>query len=99
MSARWSPNGQYRSPTAQSHPRIELCVLPEKTGIAQRLQLQRGRSSSNVQIEGLLPQVLVEAFVQEHPDCVEERMQRWDVLKFVIHGKPVERGGRPTTTR
>ena len=42
----------------------------------------------------MLPQTLVEAFVRQHPDAVEERFQRRKVIKFVIDGKPVEKGGQ-----
>lgn len=42
----------------------------------------------------MLPQSLVEGFVRQHPDAVEERLQRREVVKFVINGKPVERDGQ-----
>ena len=54
----------------------------------------KGGKSWDVEIEDMLPQRLVEAFVRQHPDAVEERFQRRDVVKFVISGKPVEKGGQ-----
>jgi hypothetical protein len=47
-----------------------------------------------VEIEDLLPWPLLEAFIKEYPDAVEERFQRGDVHKVVIQGKPVERDGQ-----
>jgi hypothetical protein len=54
----------------------------------------KGGKSWDVEIEDMLPQALVEAFVRQHPDAVEERFQRREVVKFVINGKPVEKGGQ-----
>ena len=54
----------------------------------------KGGKSWDVEIEDMLPQSLVETFVRQHPDSVEERFQRRDVVKFVITGKPVERDGQ-----
>jgi hypothetical protein len=54
----------------------------------------KGGKSWDVEIEDMLPQSLVETFVRQHPDAVEERFQRKEVSKFVITGKPVERDGQ-----
>ncbi|MFZ5916063.1 MAG: helicase-related protein [Chloroflexota bacterium] len=54
----------------------------------------KGGKSWDVEIEDLLSQELVEGFVQQHPQAVEERLQRRDVVKFVINGKPVDREGQ-----
>lgn len=54
----------------------------------------KGGKSWDVEIEDMLPQALVESFVQQHPEAIEERWQRGKVVKFVIHGKPVERDGQ-----
>jgi superfamily II DNA or RNA helicase len=54
----------------------------------------KGGKSWDVEIEDMLPQALVEGFVRQHPDAVEERFQRREVVKFVINGKPVEKGGQ-----
>jgi hypothetical protein len=54
----------------------------------------KGGKSWDVEIEDMLPQALVEAFVRQHPDAVEERFQRREVIKFVINGNPVEKGGQ-----
>jgi hypothetical protein len=54
----------------------------------------KGGKSWDVEIEDMLPQSLIEAFVQQHPGAVEERFQRREVVKFVINGKPVEKGGQ-----
>lgn len=54
----------------------------------------KGGKSWDVEIEDMVPQTLVEGFVQAHPDAVEERFQRRDVVKVVINGKPVEKGGQ-----
>jgi len=54
----------------------------------------KGGKSWDVEIEDMLPQALVEGFVRQHPDAVEERLQRREVVKFVINGKPVERDGQ-----
>ena len=51
----------------------------------------KGGKSWDVEIEDMLPKALVEAFVRQYPDAVEERFQRRDVVKFVINGKPVEK--------
>ena len=50
--------------------------------------------SWDVEIEDMLPQALIVPFVRQHPDAVEERFQRREVVKFVINGKPVEKGGQ-----
>jgi hypothetical protein len=47
-----------------------------------------------VEIEDLLPWPLLEAFITQYPDAVEERFQRGDVHKVVIQGKPLERDGQ-----
>jgi hypothetical protein len=47
-----------------------------------------------VEIEDLLPWPLLEAFITEYPDAVEERFQRGAVHKVVIQGKPLERNGQ-----
>ncbi|MFC2037219.1 protein NO VEIN domain-containing protein [Chloroflexota bacterium] len=54
----------------------------------------KGGKSWDVEIEDLLPQALVEGFVRQHPDAVEERFQRRDVVKHVIVGKPMQRAGK-----
>ncbi|MBL7063332.1 MAG: DUF3883 domain-containing protein [Anaerolineae bacterium] len=54
----------------------------------------KGGKSWDVEIEDMLPQSLVEAFVRQYPDAVEERFQRREVVKYVIVGKPVERDGQ-----
>ncbi len=54
----------------------------------------KGGKSWDVEIEDMLPQALIEAFVRQHPEAVEERFQRRDVVKFVINGTPVERDGQ-----
>lgn len=50
--------------------------------------------SWDVEIEDMLPWSLVEAFILQYPEAVEERFQRGDVQKAVILGKPVERDGQ-----
>ena len=47
-----------------------------------------------VEIEDLLPWPLLEAYIAEYPEAVEERFQRGDVHKVVILGRPVERDGQ-----
>jgi hypothetical protein len=47
-----------------------------------------------VEIEDLLPWPLLEAFITQYPEAVEERFQRGGVHKVVIQGKPVERDGQ-----
>ncbi len=47
-----------------------------------------------VEIEDLLPWPLLEAFITQYPDAVEERFQRGDVHKVVIQGKPLEQDGQ-----
>jgi len=54
----------------------------------------KGGKSWDVEIEDMLPRSLVEGFVRQHPEAVEERLQRREVVKFVINGKPVEKGGQ-----
>jgi hypothetical protein len=54
----------------------------------------KGGKSWDVEIEDMLPQALVEGFVQQYPEAVAERLQRGRVIKFVISGKPVERDGQ-----
>lgn len=54
----------------------------------------RAGKSWDVEIEDMLPQALVEAFVRQHPEAVEERFQRGDVVKVVINGKPLEKNGQ-----
>ncbi len=54
----------------------------------------KGGKSWDVEIEDMLPQLLIKAFVHQHPDAIEERFQRREVVKFVISGKPVERDGQ-----
>ena len=54
----------------------------------------KGGKSWDVEIEDMLPQSLVEGFVRQHPEAVEERLQRREVVKFVINGKPVEQDGQ-----
>lgn len=46
-----------------------------------------------VEIEDMLPWSLLEAYIAEYPEAIEERFQRGDVHKVVILGKPVERDG------
>ncbi len=50
--------------------------------------------SWDVEIEDMLPWPLVESFIVQYPDAVEERFQRGDVHKAVIQGKPLERDGQ-----
>jgi hypothetical protein len=50
--------------------------------------------SWDVEIEDMLPWSLLESFINQYPDAVEERFQRGDVQKVVILGKPVERDGQ-----
>ncbi len=47
-----------------------------------------------VEIEDLLPWPLLEAFITQYPEAVEERFQRGGVHKIVIQGKPLERDGQ-----
>lgn len=47
-----------------------------------------------VEIEDLLPWPLLEAFITQYPEAVEERFQRGGVHKVVILGKPLERDGQ-----
>lgn len=47
-----------------------------------------------VEIEDMLPWSLLETFITEHPEAVEERFQRSGVHKVVILGKPIERDGQ-----
>jgi hypothetical protein len=47
-----------------------------------------------VEIEDLLPWPLLEAYITQYPDAVEESFQRGDVHKVVIQGKPLERDGQ-----
>jgi hypothetical protein len=54
----------------------------------------KGGKSWDVEIEDMLPQALVEDFVRQHPQAVEEQFQRREVSKYVISGKPVERDGQ-----
>jgi hypothetical protein len=54
----------------------------------------KGGKSWDVEIEDMLSRALVEAFVWQYPDAVEERMQRRDVLKLVINGRSVKKGGQ-----
>lgn len=54
----------------------------------------KGGKSWDVEIEDMLPQALVEAFIQQYPEAEEERFQRQNVRKFVIDGRPVERDGK-----
>jgi len=54
----------------------------------------KGGKSWDVEIEDMLPPALIETFVRQHPEAVEERFQRQDVVKFVINGTPVEKDGR-----
>lgn len=50
--------------------------------------------SWDVEIEDMLPWPLLEAFISQYPEAVEERFQRGGVQKVVILGKPVERDGQ-----
>lgn len=50
--------------------------------------------SWDVEIEDILPQSLIEGFVLQHPDAVEEQLQRQDVTKYTIRGCPLEKEGR-----
>lgn len=54
----------------------------------------KGGKSWDVEIEDMLPQAVVEAFVDLYPDAIEEKVQRGAVVKVVIAGKPVERNGQ-----
>ncbi len=54
----------------------------------------KGGKSWDVEIEDMLPAALIEAFASQHPEAVEERLQRHEVVKFVVNGKPVERDGQ-----
>ncbi len=54
----------------------------------------KGGKSWDVEIEDMLPQALIEGFVRQHPEAVEEQFQRRDVIKYVVSGKPVERDGQ-----
>ena len=47
-----------------------------------------------VEIGELLPWPLIEAFINQYPDAVEERFQGGDVQKVGIHGKPLEQDGQ-----
>jgi superfamily II DNA or RNA helicase len=47
-----------------------------------------------VEIEDMLAWPLLEAFISQYPEAIEERMQRGAVQKVVIQGKPVERDGQ-----
>ena len=50
--------------------------------------------SWDVEIEDMLPRHLLEAFIAQYPEAVEERFQRGGVQKVVILGKPVEQDGQ-----
>lgn len=50
--------------------------------------------SWDVEIEDMLPWQLLEAFIAQYPEAIEERFQRGSVQKVVILGKPVERDGQ-----
>jgi len=50
--------------------------------------------SWDVEIEDLLPWPLLEAYVTDYPEAVEERFQRGAIHKVVIQGKPVQREGQ-----
>ena len=54
----------------------------------------KGGKSWDVEVEDMLPQGLIEAFVRQHPDAVEEQMRRKQIVKYVINGKPVEKEGQ-----
>jgi hypothetical protein len=47
-----------------------------------------------VEIEDMLAWPLLESFINQHPEAVEERFQRGAVQKVVINGKPSERDGQ-----
>jgi superfamily II DNA or RNA helicase len=47
-----------------------------------------------VEIEDMLPWPLLEAFISQYPEAVEERFQRGGVQKVVILGRPIERDGQ-----
>jgi hypothetical protein len=53
-----------------------------------------GGEAGQMAAEAMLQPAPIEAFVRKRPDAVEERLQRRDVVKFVIHGKPVEKAGQ-----
>lgn len=50
--------------------------------------------SWDVEIEDMLPWPLLESFIGQYPEAVEERFQRGGVQKVVILGRPVERDGQ-----
>lgn len=50
--------------------------------------------SWDVEIEDMLPQSLIEQFVLQHPDAVEERLQRSNVSKYTIRGRPLKKNGQ-----
>ncbi|MBK8904534.1 MAG: DUF3883 domain-containing protein [Anaerolineaceae bacterium] len=50
--------------------------------------------SWDVEIEDMLPWSLLESFIHQYPEAVEERFERGEVQKVVILGKPVERDGQ-----
>lgn len=47
--------------------------------------------SWDVEIEDLLPWSMLESFISQYPEAVEERFERGEVQKVVILGKPMER--------
>lgn len=49
--------------------------------------------SWDVEIEDMLPWPLLEAFIRQYPEAVEQEFRRGEVQKVVILGKPVELDG------
>jgi hypothetical protein len=47
-----------------------------------------------VELEDMLAWSLLETFIRQFPEAIEERGQRGTVQKVVIQGKPVERDGQ-----
>ncbi|RIK37469.1 MAG: helicase [Chloroflexi bacterium] len=54
----------------------------------------KGGKSWDVEIEDMLPWPLLESYIQQYPQAVEEHNQRSGVHKVVIQGKPVEVNGQ-----
>ena len=54
----------------------------------------KGGKSWDVEIEDMLAWPLLEAFICQYPEAIEERFQRGQTHKVVIQGKPVERDGQ-----
>ncbi len=54
----------------------------------------KGGRSWEVEIEDMLAWPLLDTFIRQYPDAVEERFQRGQTHKVVIQGKPVERDGQ-----